>query len=74
MKSIRYLFFLLTTASGAHAGCLTLTCTPAKTVACDDTTWTFDPPSVADNCDFRAGNAYTLTVLSTVTSGICPHW
>jgi hypothetical protein len=51
-----------------------LTCSTNKTVNCG-TTWTFDPPTVTGVCS--GGNAAgpsqaTITVLETVTNGVCP--
>ena len=43
--------------------------TETKTVECG-TAWTFDAPTVSDSC---SGTNVTLTVLSTVTNGVCPR-
>jgi len=44
-----------------------LTCSSNKTVVCGSS-WSFDPPSVYDNC---SGTNVTLT-FSTITNGLCP--
>ncbi len=45
-----------------------LICATNKTVNCD-LTWSFDPPSASDSC---SGTNVTLTILTTVTNGVCP--
>ncbi|MGD0539508.1 MAG: LamG-like jellyroll fold domain-containing protein, partial [Verrucomicrobiota bacterium] len=46
-----------------------LTCATNKTVNCG-TAWTFDAPTASDSC---SGTNVTLTILSTVTNGVCPQ-
>jgi hypothetical protein len=46
-----------------------LTCASNKTVACG-TVWNFDPPAATDSCNGTNG---TLTILGTVTNGLCPQ-
>jgi Concanavalin A-like lectin/glucanases superfamily/Immunoglobulin domain len=46
-----------------------LSCATNKTVNCG-TAWTFDPPAASDAC---SGTNVTLTILSTVTNGVCPR-
>jgi hypothetical protein len=46
-----------------------LTCASDKTVQCG-TAWSFDAPTVSDIC---SGTNVTLTILSTVTNGVCPQ-
>ena len=46
----------------------TITCANNKTVECG-TQWSFDNPTVSDNC----GGPVTLNVVSTTTSGTCPQ-
>ena len=46
-----------------------LRCANDKTVKCGDT-WTFDAPTASDAC---SGANVTVTVLSTVTNGLCPQ-
>lgn len=45
-----------------------ITCSTNKTVACDSA-WSFDAPTAVDD---YCGSNVTLTVVSTVTNGICP--
>lgn len=47
----------------------TLTCASNKTVECGSV-WTFDPPQANDAC---SGTNVSLTVLNTLTNGICPQ-
>ena len=74
MKNVVCLALFLLTALGTHGqSCLTVTCSSNKTVSCDDTNWTFDPPAVS-NCAACGGDrGYSIYVLSTVTSGHCPQ-
>ena len=44
-------------------------CLPDKTVQCG-TNWTFDVPTASDAC---SGTNVTVTILSTVTNGVCPQ-
>jgi hypothetical protein len=57
-------------------GCLfTLICATNKTVECG-TNWTFNPPTWTNNCSPPPGtpsNGVVLTVIGTVTNGICPQ-
>ena len=46
-----------------------LTCKANKTVNCG-TAWTFDAPIASDTC---SGKNLTITILTTVTNGICPQ-
>jgi alpha-tubulin suppressor-like RCC1 family protein len=46
-----------------------LTCATNKTVQCG-TAWTFDAPTVSDSC---SGTNLTVSILSTVTNGVCPR-
>jgi len=66
MKRIACLALFLVAALSLRAQpCLQLNCAPSKTVYCG-TAWSFDPPSVANNC--CTSNNYTVRVLSTVTN------
>ena len=47
-----------------------LTCATNKTVQCG-TAWTFDAPTVSDSC---SGTNLTVSILSTVTNGVCPRF
>jgi DNA-binding beta-propeller fold protein YncE len=55
--------------NGTGSANLVLTCATNKTVNCG-AAWSFDPPAVTDSCN---GTNVTLTVLSTVTTGVCPQ-
>ena len=46
-----------------------ITCAGNKTVACGSA-WSFDDPTAYDAC---CGSNVTITVLSTVTNGLCPQ-
>ena len=54
--------------SGPGAG-LTLLCASNKTVQCG-MAWAFDPPAASTTC--CSNNNVTVSVVSTVTTGICP--
>ena len=45
------------------------TCATNKTVKCDQA-WTFDTPTASDAC---SGTNVTVTILNTVTNGLCPQ-
>ncbi len=47
----------------------TITCAPEKTVQCG-TAWRFDAPVASDSC---SGTNVTITIVSTVTNGLCPQ-
>jgi uncharacterized repeat protein (TIGR01451 family) len=46
-----------------------LICASNKTVQCG-AAWAFDPPTVTDAC---SGSNVTLSVVSTITNGVCPQ-
>ncbi len=48
----------------------TISCGPNQTVNCG-TPWSFSTPTISDNC--TAASDLVLTIVSTVTSGVCPQ-
>ena len=48
-------------------GCLTITCSPDKTVQCGSA-WVYDPPQIVNTGACTCGTAYTITVISSTTN------
>src|SRR5882672_5247319 len=66
-RSLNLAFKITTDTNGCPP--MAVTCPAAKTVECG-TPWSFDLPTVVDPC---CGTNYTITVVNTSTSGVCPQ-